>query len=171
MKNAVWKVCCIGLFAFLAGCNLDLTPEPERTNRAIAKTANELADDLRGIRDADSARAASEKIDRKFTSLGDLIGRIPAIQREQQDPRDAADPASTEACNAMRTAVSRLNSESERLDDLPGLPLEFWKMFESREIELALKICEAAAASQPEALGEAYQFTQNFEELAGESRI
>lgn len=133
MKNAVWKLCWIGLFITVAGCNLDLTPEPEKTHRAIAAAANELADALQGIRDADSARAATDKVDRKFASLCELVSQLPAAQREQPEQGDSSDvKTAAEAIESMRTAISRVRNESERLESLPGLPVEFWKTFDSR---------------------------------------
>ncbi|MFZ1934685.1 MAG: HEAT repeat domain-containing protein [Thermoguttaceae bacterium] len=162
MKNAVWKLCWIGLFITVAGCNLDLTPEPEKTHRAIAAAANELADALQGIRDADSARAATDKVDRKFASLCELVSQLPAAQREQPEQGDSSDvKTAAEAIESMRTAISRVRNESERLESLPGLPVEFWKTFDSRALDFALRAYEAAPPSQMDTVAEPQQFTRN----------
>jgi hypothetical protein len=166
MKSAVWKVCWVGLLVAMGGCNLDLTPEAEKTEREIAKTANELADALQTVRDADSARTAADKVDRKFASLCDLVGGLPALQREQQPEEDPADAkTAAETFESMRKAISRVRSESERLEGAPGLPMEFWKMFDSRALDFAMRVYEAAPASQVETVAEPQQFTRNAKSL------
>ena len=166
MKNAVWKLCWIGLFAAVAGCNVDLTPEPEKTHRAIASAANELADALQGIRDADSARAATENVDGKFASLCELVGQLPAAGRDQPQQEDAGDAKSAaEAIQLMNSAVCRLRNEAERLEDVPGLPLDFWKAFDSRAFDFALKAYEATPPAQSATVAEPQQFTRNAKNL------
>ncbi len=166
MKNAVWKLCWIGLFAAVAGCNVNLTPEPEKTHRAIASAANELADALQGIRDADSARAATENVDGKFAALCELVGQLPAAGRDQPQQEDAGDAKSAaEAIQLMNSAVCRLRNEAERLEDVPGLPLDFWKAFDSRAFDFALKAYEATPPAQSATVAEPQQFTRNAKNL------
>ena len=51
----------------------------------------------------------------------------------------------------MRTAISRVRNESERLESLPGLPVEFWKTFDSCGLlYFALRAYEAVPPSQME---------------------
>jgi hypothetical protein len=166
MRNVVRKVCWLGLFLSVSGCNLDLTSEPEKTERAIATTAGELADALQTIRDANSASVASDKVDRKFTSLCELIGRLPALQREEQQEQDPEDTkAAAEAFQSMKNAVSRVRSEYERLENVPGLPPEFWKMFDSRALDFALRVYEATPPSQIETVAESQKFTRDEKNL------
>ncbi len=166
MNNAIWKVCWIALFTAVAGCGLDFTPEPVRTNRAIAKAANELADELQGIRDADSARAATERVDRKYASLCELMGRLPEIVRkEQAAPTKVKISTAKEVLQSMKTATSRIRSEGERLEGLQGLPIEFWKVFETRALEFALKAFETVAQAKADVIAEPYSFARNVKDL------
>jgi hypothetical protein len=94
------------------------------------------------------------------------MGRMPALQHEEQEQRDPAGAnTAAEAFESMRTAVSRVRNESERLEGLPGLPAEFWRTFDSRALDFALKVYEAAAPSQMETVIEPQQFTRNARNL------
>ena len=53
----------------------------------IAAT-NDLADTLHGVRDADSARAATDKMDRKFALMCSLMDKLPEMQRKYCECQD-----------------------------------------------------------------------------------
>jgi hypothetical protein len=82
MKITLCKVCSIAFLIVFAGCDALFQKEPETTIRAIATTGNELADTLQSVRDADSARAVIEKVDRQFSSLCNLMAKVPALIRD-----------------------------------------------------------------------------------------
>lgn len=161
----VWRVCCVGLLIVAGGCNMDLTPEPERTTREIAKTAGEVADAMQSIRDADTARFAMDKVDQKFSSLCVAVGRLPQLQRQAQGEGDTDNRSANEAFQAMSSAVLRLRSEYERLESLPGLPVEFWKMLDAHAIDFAAKAYDAAPPSQTGTVIGPQQFTRNTKDL------
>ena len=166
MKRAIWRICWIALFAAVAGCGLDFTPEPTRTFRAIARATNEVAEELQRVRDADSARAAADTIDRKCAQLCELWDRLPEIERkERAAPTKVKVSTAKEALESLKTATSRMRSERERLEELQGLPIEFWKIFESRMLDLQLKALEAVARARPDAGAELYAFDRGMKDL------
>jgi hypothetical protein len=164
VKNAVLRACWIGLFVIIAGCNLDFTPEPEKTMRAMVAAANDLADTLQNVRDADSARAATDKVDRNFALLCGLVGKLPALQREFSEATMDADSLA-ELGRSMTNAFTRVRTESERLDNLPGLPIEFWKVLEAHALDFHIKYLEVAPSAQVASTAGAIEFARNVQDL------
>ena len=78
MKNTILAVCSIVLVVGVGGCSSVFTSEPEATIRELVAATNDLADVLQSVRDADSARAAIDTMDRKFTLLCNLMGKMPS---------------------------------------------------------------------------------------------
>jgi len=158
------KVCWIGLFVFIAGCNLDFTPEPEKTTRAMIAATNDLADVLQSVHDADSARAGADKVDRKFTLMCGLMGKLPAMQREYANATMDAETAA-ELPRLMTSAFARVRTETERLNNLPGLPIEFWKVLEAHALDFHIKYLEVAPSAQVASTAGAIEFARNVQDL------
>ncbi len=140
MKRAIGKVCWIGLLVTVAGCNLE-------------SWAGAGEDRARDCRDRQRVgRCFADRSRRRFRPSGYRQGgsqiRVAVrpngpvartAREEQQPPTPVDNKSAAEAFQSMRTAVSRVRSESERLEGVAGLPVEFWKVFDTRALDFARK--------------------------------
>ena len=70
-----------------------------------------------------------------------------------------------ELSRSMTDAFGRVRTESERLNKLSGLPMEFWKVAEARVLEFALKCFEVAPPAQVAGAAEVIQYYRNLRDL------
>jgi hypothetical protein len=164
VRNVVVKSCWICSFVVIAGCGLNLSREPERTMRAMIAAADDVADTLQSIRDADSARAATDTVDRKFGLLCSLLGKLPVVIRENPNAR-VSTKKFDELSQSMNSAFTRLRTEQERLDGVAALPAEFWKVLATHSLDFHIKYMEVSLPALTASIGEDLQFSRNVRDL------
>jgi hypothetical protein len=130
-RSNVWILGVMLVLAPLAGCNTFVEKEPQKSIHKVTGAANEVADSLHGVRDAATAQKAIATLDSELSQLASLLDDVPRVRRAcSVYSRDGSAEAGFD--RSMRDAFARIRAEMERLEDVSGLPVEFWRMLDSR---------------------------------------
>jgi hypothetical protein len=129
MKPTLCRFFFLAMLALMTGCNLQ--PEPERLIREATAAMDDLTNTLQTVRDANTATAAINGLDKKFTRLTDVTVKMGKVA--QANPNAVANQKSLDA---LSTASTRIKTEFERVNSLRGLPTEFWKIVTIRSLDM-----------------------------------
>ena len=124
-----------GLTVLGSGCDMLSEPEPAKYLRDVARSGNALADSLATVHDAPSARAAAPQIDAHCGRMVDLLNRLPEL-RQKYATTQVSKASMDAVMSECRQARSRMETQFERVHQLPGLPLEFWSVVRRRSYEI-----------------------------------
>ncbi len=149
------------LFVTLSGCG---SREPIATVRKLIDTEFRLAKNLESVHDAQSAMAVVSEIESDFQRMSRLMLQLPELERKYKGRKFRK--TTLEKLQRDRVqAEKEFHQQAERIKNLRGLPVEFWRVVRVAGIELA---CDAARAMQasgmfdPQVTQDAQRFTQEF---------
>jgi hypothetical protein len=155
-----------------AGCDVNGSRSSEKLFRDFTKASSDMADVLAEVRDADSAQRLIAEMDSKFVTLDSTFQSIGDSLRANPGLVDTH--VSRQSGEDMNAAMSRVKGEIKRIEYLQGLPVDFWKCFETRSLAFALKavdFLEIVAKTKPvpqeamQSVREVAKYLQNVREL------
>lgn len=141
-----------------------LESEPMKTLREFLKTTNSLVDTLATVKDAESAKAATPKLETQYAKLSQIIDSLPELTRTHANAKVRKSELER-LVKDRDEAKQRLEAELERVQRLKGLPIEFWSVVRKRGLDVAIS---AFSLAQTQGIGgdpEALQALQRFRDL------
>jgi hypothetical protein len=130
MRKFLLHLCGIALLLVLSGCGSGVS-EGEKSVREVLAATQDLADALQRVQDVNSAHEVAGGLDAKYTRLFASIHNFMEHKHAKM-PVDLMDDLGRQIQNAQ----SKMKSEGQRLTQLRGLPISFWKICRMRSIEL-----------------------------------
>jgi hypothetical protein len=141
-----------------AGCGM-MDPEPIRFMADLTASYNGVADGLATVKDPESARAATPRIDNQFARLCQLMDRMPELARKHANTK-VPKTRLAQVTQSREQAEKRFKDQLERVRQIPGLPLEFWQVVRMRSLDLVVsgtRVIQSQGAGDPAAI----QFLSN----------
>lgn len=131
----------LALLATASGCG---EPRAVELTRDLVNAGNSLCDTLQEVRDATSARAAMTDLDTRCAKYAESLR---ALERDMASGGQAPGRqlVGDELNRNAEDAIKKLFSEMRRIDDLMGLPTEFWAMIYPRVIEIEIAMGEVSS--------------------------
>ncbi len=145
-----------------AGCGMR-DPEPIRVLTELTASYNGVADSLASVKDPESAQAATPRIDGQFARLCQLMDRMPELVRKHANTKVRKNRL-TAVTQDREKAEKRFTDELQRVQQIPGLPVEFWRVVRVRFLDLqvsATRLIQEQGTGDPAAikfLGDARDF-------------
>ena len=136
-------VCCVG-------CQF-VEPEPIKLMREAVQCQFTLASTLETVKDPESARAATPKLEPVFTQFVRVLERMIAVKDQYPTVRIKKSTA-TQLVEQMRDGSTRMAKQGERLRKIQGLPIEFWNVVRKGSAEVLARslVLGSQGVSSPE---------------------
>jgi Skp family chaperone for outer membrane proteins len=127
----------------LAGCDF-MQSQGEKAIREMIAASSDLRDAFRKVKDAPSAKEVADTLDAKFVRFNESLKN--SIQyKDAKVLKSTAD----ELNKQVQDVGNELKVEIERVKNLKGLPVEFWKVVKTRTVDLADTLADMATIENP----------------------
>jgi hypothetical protein len=122
-----------------------------KTARRTLDAIQAIVDLLKPIQDAESARAAIPKIQPAYAEFAAALEAVAAYEKEHGEVRGRK--SEIEAIQADMTRLqAELDAETTRVDEMKGLPQEFWNVYRVESYKLVKTLLTAMSAAAGGAL-------------------